>query len=106
MAAYSIERDNRIKIAVVILTAALAVIILALFYHQVIRYRSFLEQSEENRIRVRPVIPKRGVIYDRDMEMIAANRLSFTVSIVPMEMQKNITLPRLAELTGGRYFRN
>lgn len=101
MSAYFIEKDHRAKIASVLLIIALMVIIAGLFYHQIIRYKSFLAQSEENRIRIRPIIPKRGVIFDRNMEMIADNRLSFTVSIVPMEMEKDVTLPRLAELTGA-----
>ncbi|MEP0828411.1 MAG: penicillin-binding protein 2 [bacterium] len=101
MSAYFIEKDHRARIAGVLLIIALMVIISGLFYHQIIRYKSFLAQSEENRIRIRPIIPKRGVIYDRNMEMIADNRLSFTVSIVPMEMEKDVTIPRLAELTGA-----
>lgn len=101
MSAYFIEKDHRAKIASVLLIIALMVIISGLFYHQIIRYKSFLAQSEENRIRIRPIIPKRGVIFDRNMEMIADNRLSFTVSIVPMEMEKGVTLPRLAGLTGA-----
>lgn len=101
MSAYFIEKDRRARLASVLLIIALMTIISGLFYHQIIRYKSFLAQSEENRIRIRPIIPKRGVIFDRNMEMIADNRLSFTVSIVPMEMAKEVTLPRLAGLTGA-----
>ncbi len=101
MSAYFIEKDRRARLASVLLVIALMTIISGLFYHQIIRYKSFLAQSEENRIRIRPIIPKRGVIFDRNKEMIADNRLSFTVSIVPMEMAKEVTLPRLAGLTGA-----
>lgn len=101
MSAYFIEKDRRVRLASVLLVIALMTIISGLFYHQIIRYKSFLAQSEENRIRIRPIIPKRGVIFDRNMEMIADNRLSFTVSIVPMEMAKEVTIPRLARLTGA-----
>ncbi len=82
------------------LLLALIVIIGGLFYHQVIRYKYFLRQAEDNRIRVRPIVPKRGVIFDRNNEMIADNKVSFTVSIIPCEQVKGVTIPRLSALLG------
>ncbi|SYZ73956.1 conserved hypothetical protein [Candidatus Zixiibacteriota bacterium] len=98
MVRYYIDKDLRIRVAGGIMGLALLVIIGGLFYLQIFSHGYFLEQSENNRVRIRPIIPKRGVIYDRNMEMIADNRLSFTVSVVPCEMVKGVTLPRLAQL--------
>ena len=96
----STSTDTRVKISASLVILAVVIIIGALFYHQVIRYRFFAEQSESNRIRVQPVIPKRGLIYDRNMEVLADNRLSFTVSLVPFEQQDGITIPKLSQLLG------
>jgi penicillin-binding protein 2 len=98
MQKYYIEKDLRVNVAFAFLGLLFLFIIGGLFYHQIIRHGYFLEQSENNRIRIRPIIPKRGVIYDRNMQMIADNRLSFSVSIVPCETVKGVTIPRLAEL--------
>ncbi len=96
----STSTDTRVKISGTLVTLALMIIIGTLFYHQILRYRFFAEQSESNRIRIQPVIPKRGLIFDRNMEVLSDNRLSFTVSLVPFERVKNVTVPRLSKLLG------
>jgi penicillin-binding protein 2 len=87
-----------VKIAGAILSLAFLVLIGGLVYHQLIRHHFFLEQSESNRIRIQPIVPKRGLIYDRNRQVIADNRLSFTVSVVPFERKEGETVVRLSEL--------
>ncbi|MFH2035290.1 MAG: penicillin-binding protein 2 [Candidatus Zixiibacteriota bacterium] len=70
----------------------------SLFYHQIIRHNYYHKQSENNRIRIQPIVPKRGLIYDRHLQVLTDNRLSFTVSLVPNERIENITSLKLAEL--------
>ncbi len=67
---------------------------------QVIRHAELAAQSENNRIRVVPILPRRGRVYDRDERIIVDNRPSYTVSVVPTEEVRDITVPRLAELLG------
>ncbi len=98
MVRYYIDKDLRVRVAGVVMALAMLLIIGGLIYLQIISHSYFYEQSENNRIRIRPIIPKRGVIYDRNMEMIADNKVSFTVSVVPCEMVKGETLPRLGQL--------
>jgi penicillin-binding protein 2 len=100
MRRHQVDRESRARASLAVMFFALLVLISGLFYHQIIRYRYFHEQSENNRIRIRPIIPKRGVIYDRNMKMIADNRLSYTVSIIPCEQVKGATIPRLSALLG------
>jgi penicillin-binding protein 2 len=100
MSRFLIDKDLRIRIAGAVIALALLTVIAGLTYHQLLRHRFFLAQSENNRIRVQPVIPKRGLIYDRNMEVIADNRLSFTVSIVPFERVDKVTIPKLSVLLG------
>jgi penicillin-binding protein 2 len=90
----------RTRVGLIILGVLLLVIIGGLFYHQIILHNEYQIQSESNRIRIQPVIPKRGVILDRDYEVIADNRLSFTVSTIPFENQEGVTIPKLADLLG------
>jgi len=97
---YFIDTDLREKIGGAIIILLLLLIIAGLAYHQILKHKMFFEQSESNRIRVQPIIPKRGLIYDRNLQVIADNRLSFTVSLVPFERVDDITIPRLSELLG------
>ncbi len=98
MSSFIISKTTRVIIAGGLLSIALLILIGGLVYHQLIRHRLFLEQSESNRIRVQPIVPKRGLILDRHRQVIADNRLSFTVSIVPFERVDGVTVPRVSEL--------
>ncbi len=97
---FRVDKALRANIGYAVLILVLLIIIGGLFYHQVIKHNEYLIQSESNRIRVQPVIPKRGVIYDRNYQVIGENMLSFTVSVVPFEVEKGVTYNRLSTLLG------
>ena len=54
---------------------ALALLVLAGWYFrlQVVQHSEFARQSEANRIKPRPVIPGRGLVYDRQGRVLADN---------------------------------
>ena len=60
-------------------------IVLSLRYFdlQISRYQNFATQSNNNRVLVRPLPPPRGLIYDRNGKLIADNRPSYNLTIVP-----------------------
>ena len=98
MTGLTTHKDTRVRIAGALVILLLLIIVGGLFYHQVLRHDKYLEESENNRIRISPIIPKRGLIYDRHHEVIADNRVSFTVSIVPFERVPDVTTERLSQL--------
>src|SRR3954470_2713552 len=55
---------------------------------QVVQGRAYREQADYNRVRVSAIPPMRGVIYDRNGVMLAANTPSFVVSVVPADLPK------------------
>jgi len=67
---------------------------------QVFKHKELYAMSEKNRIRVLPILPKRGIIYDREGKVIVDNRPSYTVSVIPVEEVKYRTLPQLSSLIG------
>lgn len=60
-----------------------AVLVVRYFDLQISRYEDFATQSNNNRVLVRPVAPSRGLIYDRNSKLIADNRPSYNLTIVP-----------------------
>ena len=50
---------------------------------QVFAFDSFSTRSESNRVTVRPVVPNRGIIYDRRGRVIAENQPAYRLEIVP-----------------------
>ncbi|MEE8149551.1 MAG: penicillin-binding protein 2, partial [candidate division Zixibacteria bacterium] len=67
---------------------------------QVFKHKELYAMSEKNRIRFLPIMPKRGIIYDREGKVIVDNRPSYTVSVIPVEEVKYRTLPQLSSLIG------
>lgn len=66
------------------LVVALAVLLLARYYSlQVVNYENYATQSDNNRILVQTVSPQRGLIFDSKGKLLADNRPSYILSIVP-----------------------
>lgn len=98
MRTFTVDKNMRLVIAGIFVSILVLTLIGSLFYHQIFRHKYFYKQSENNRIRIQPVVPKRGIVYDRHMEVIVDNRLSFTLSIVPNERIAGVTIPQLSRL--------
>ncbi len=94
----SIGERYRYAMAVVIIVVL--VCLGGLIKLQIFQHRQLAEMSENNRIRVIPILPKRGHILDREGRVIADNRASYTVSIIPVEEVRYRTLPQLSTLIG------
>jgi penicillin-binding protein 2 len=73
----------RIWAAVTIMVVLVCVIIARLAYLQIIEHRHFSTLSRENRLKVVPIPPTRGLIYSRDGQILAENRPSFSLEMVP-----------------------
>jgi penicillin-binding protein 2 len=97
---YTLSPVSRERIAEVVVLGALALIFIWLFKLQIIEHRKLAELAENNRIRVVPIEPQRGFLYDREGRVIVGNRPSYTVAVVPSEVVKGKTIPNLARLIG------
>jgi len=90
--------DQREKVALLVVTLVFAFLLGGLFKLQIINHATLAAQSENNRLRVIPLTPKRGIVFDREMRRIIDSRPSYTVSVVPTEMVKGTTISNLSEL--------
>ena len=70
---------------VFIIMAAFAVLVIRLFYLQVVEGEEFRRLSENNCIRLQSIDAPRGLIFDRHHEMLVDNRPSFDLSIIPKD---------------------
>ncbi|MGO3003977.1 MAG: penicillin-binding protein 2, partial [Halomonas sp.] len=70
------------------LIAILAVLLLAclltsrLVYLQIVQHDLYSTRSENNRVRVEPLPPNRGLIYDRNGVLLAENRPTYNLTLV------------------------
>lgn len=65
---------------------------------QIIQHADLLEQSENNRLRVQPLVPRRGLVFDRNGNVVIDNRPSYTVAVVPAEEVRGVTIQNLSDL--------
>ncbi len=72
------------------LALALAFVLLGLqaWRLQVVEGRAYRAQADHNRVRVGALPPMRGIIYDRNQAILAANVPSFVVSVVPADLPR------------------
>lgn len=94
---------RRITAVAAAVTLGFAVVIGQLWYLQVLEGGRFLDASDRNRIRIRPVAAPRGILYDRHGVPLVDNRPAFTLSLIPRELprdpaSRDAVLGRLAAL--------
>jgi penicillin-binding protein 2 len=78
---------------------SLGLIVGRLVQLQVVRHEHFTTLSDDNRIKVQPVAPTRGLIYDRDGVLLADNVPSYALTIAPEKVEDlDATIAALAEL--------
>src|SRR5438067_13540144 len=88
----------------IVVIAALLVIVCQLWYLQVLEGGRFLDASDKNRIRIRPIAAPRGILFDRNGVPLVDNRPAFTLSIIPRELDnRDAVLGKLATLLGLPY---
>lgn len=73
----------RATTAFLLIAAALLLLILRYVYLQVVSYDEFATRSANNRVRIVPVAPNRGLIYDRRGRPVAENRPAYRLELVP-----------------------
>lgn len=58
-----------------------------LFYLQITSNEHYATLSQENRVRIVPIPPIRGLIFDRDLNLLADNKPSYQIEVTPVEVE-------------------
>ena len=77
---------SRVVVVSGFILVAFLLLVLRLFYLQVIRYEDLNEQAENNRTAIVPIVPNRGVIMDRNGIVLATNYSAYTLEITPSKV--------------------
>ncbi len=93
------EVGRRAFVASYLIVGVLGFLLLGFFRSQVIQHQKYVLQSETNRLREIPLPAPRGIIYDRNGEVIADNVIGYSVSVLAMrEDSLRAVMERLASI--------
>jgi len=73
---------QRLNNAIICILLAFVLLFARVFYLQIIEGEEYRRLSENNSIRLRSIDPPRGLIFDRNGELLVDNRPSFDLSII------------------------
>ena len=89
----------RLVLAGVAVVLMVAILFARVWYLQVFQYDRFTTLSQDNRIRLIPIPPVRGQIYDRKGRVLAENQPVYALEVLPTEVgDMDVLLDRLARL--------
>ena len=91
---------GRVFIAIAVASTCFVLLMVRLFYLQVVRYDEYQSQAESNRTAIVPIVPNRGVITDRNGIVLATNYSAYTIEITPSRLQAPLetVIDQLAEV--------
>ena len=73
---------SRGLVVFLIVVMLLGVLMLRFFQLQVLQFETYQKRADRNRIHVQPLPPQRGLIFDRNGEVLADNRVSSSLALV------------------------
>ena len=79
--------SGRIRFAIGGMVLLIGVLMARLVYLQVINHDHYTTLSQENRLKVLPLPPTRGLIYSADGVVLADNRPSFSLEVIPEKVR-------------------
>ncbi|MFH1896652.1 MAG: penicillin-binding protein 2 [Candidatus Desantisbacteria bacterium] len=90
---------QRLMAITVMVLILFGILMLRITYLQIIKGGYFRNISENNRIRLIPIAASRGMIFDRNGEILAIDEPSFDISIIQLGLSKNNIEKSLSNLS-------
>jgi penicillin-binding protein 2 len=106
---------HKLKLLFIIVAVALSLLVIRLWYVQVIKGDELRQRSENNSVRLRKIKPMRGLIMDEGRRVLVDNQPSFDIVFIPnrtkdirkviekikeLYAERSLTFPSLSSLPG------
>jgi penicillin-binding protein 2 len=78
--------EQRAWVGFIIIALCILALLARYVWLQVVAYDQFSTRSENNRVSVRPIVPNRGIIYDRRGRVIAENLPAYRLEVIPEQV--------------------
>lgn len=78
---------QRALVAIVLVILSMCLLAAGYFMLQVVNFEDFQKQSESNRVKFKPTMPARGLIYDRNGVLLADNVSAYRLELIPEQVE-------------------
>ncbi|MBN2059297.1 MAG: penicillin-binding protein 2 [Deltaproteobacteria bacterium] len=93
--------NKRLWFITLFVLVSFSLLVFKLWLLQIVNGEAYRTQSENNRIRLQKVPPPRGMIFDRNMELLVDNRPSYNLYIIPEDItDREMLIKSLHSLVG------
>ncbi len=90
---------SRVVAAFLLILLMITGLVARLIYLQIVGHEHYSTMSKDNRIKISPLPPTRGIIYDRHGRMLAENVPTYSLELIPEQIEDlDDTLLRLQQL--------
>jgi penicillin-binding protein 2 len=90
---------RRTFVGLLVVFVMMGMVLFNLYYLQISRFEDYQTRADGNRIKLLPVAPNRGLIYDRHGILLAENRPVFSLQVIPEEIENlELTINKLGML--------
>jgi penicillin-binding protein 2 len=90
---------NRIVTSALLMLLGALVLIARLLYLQVVGHEHYATLSRDNQVKISPLAPSRGLIFDRNGEVLADNAATYSLEVIPEQVPDlNTSLKELKTL--------
>jgi penicillin-binding protein 2 len=79
--------SRRVFFAGFLILFLIIIIILRVFYLTILQHDHFTTLSKSNRVKITPIPPIRGLIYSREGTVIAENKPTFSLEVIPEQIE-------------------
>ncbi len=96
---FAVSTEKKMNVLLGIVTAIFFGVFLKLFYLQILNYPYYRGLSDNNSLRLITARAPRGIITDRNGEILATNEPSYSLYVVPADLKNNTnSLVRLSQI--------
>ena len=80
--------STRKNVIIIIIVCIFLILVFRMYSLQIIQYHKYVGIANSNRIRIVPTEAPRGLIYDRNGQIIADNIFQYNINVIPFEFIK------------------
>ena len=90
-------KENVLKVFLAVIVIVLGILFFKSFQLQIIKGNYWRGLADENRIRSYPIMPLRGIIYDKNKIPLAINVAKLDLVVIPADLEKNENFDKIID---------